>query len=95
MWGNMEDSSFWVKNGSFLRLKNINLSYSLPKSLLSKISISQAKLFVTANNPLLLIDHIKDFDPELGISTGVAVGNGNIVRYPPMKSISIGLNLSF
>jgi TonB-linked SusC/RagA family outer membrane protein len=92
MWSDMEASSFWVKNGSFLRLKNISLSYSLPKSLLSKISISQAKLFLTANNPLLLVDHVKDFDPELALYGG---GNGNIVHYPPMKSISIGLNLSF
>jgi TonB-linked SusC/RagA family outer membrane protein len=95
MWGDMPASSFWVKNGSFLRLKNINLSYSLPKSFLSKMNISQAKALLTATNPFLLVDHIKDFDPELGINSGVAVGNGNITRYPPMKSISLGLNFSF
>jgi TonB-linked SusC/RagA family outer membrane protein len=95
MWGDMDASSFWVKNGSFLRVKNINLSYSLPKSFLSKINVSQVKVLLTATNPFLLIDHIKDFDPELGINNGVEVGNGNITRYPPMKSISLGLNFSF
>jgi TonB-linked SusC/RagA family outer membrane protein len=96
MWGDMDASSFWVKNGSFLRLKNINLSYSLPKSFLSKIRISQAKVLLTATNLFLLEDHIKDFDPELGINSGVRVtGNGNITRYPPMKNVSLGLNFSF
>ncbi|MDR0699242.1 MAG: TonB-dependent receptor, partial [Tannerella sp.] len=94
MWNDMPASSFWVKNGSFLRLKNINLSYAFPKSLLSKINISQAKLFLTATNPFLLVDHIKDFDPELGINNGTG-DSRNITRYPPMKSVSLGLNFSF
>ncbi|MDR1103486.1 MAG: TonB-dependent receptor, partial [Tannerella sp.] len=96
MWGDMAASSFWVKDGSFLRLKNINLSYSLPKPFLSKVRISQAKVLLTATNLFLLIDHIKDFDPELGINSGIAAtGNGNITRYPPMKNVSLGLNFSF
>jgi TonB-linked SusC/RagA family outer membrane protein len=94
MWGDMAASSFWVKNGSFLRLKNVNLSYSLPKSLLSKLNISQAKLFLTTTNPFLLVDQIKDFDPELGVNNGTG-DNRNMTRYPPMKSVSLGLNLSF
>jgi TonB-linked SusC/RagA family outer membrane protein len=96
MWGDMPASSFWVKDGSFLRLKNINLSWSLPKSLLSKLNIAEAKALLTATNLFLLEDHIKDFDPELGIDSGISeTGNGNITRYPPMRSISLGLNFSF
>ena len=94
MWGDMPASSFWVKSGSFLRLKNISLSYALPKSMLSKIKIAQAKVLLTATNPFLLIDHIKDFDPELGINNGTG-DSRNMTRYPPMKSISLGLNFSF
>ena len=94
MWGDMPASSFWVKNGSFLRLRNINLSYALPKPMLSKIKIAQAKVLLTATNPFLLIDHIKDFDPELGINNGTG-DSRNMTRYPPMKSVSLGLNFSF
>jgi TonB-linked SusC/RagA family outer membrane protein len=98
MWGDMPASSFWVKNGSFLRLKNVNLSWSFPGSLLSKLRLAEARVLLTATNLFLIEDHIRDFDPELGIDNGIAdyqKGNGNITRYPPMRSFSLGLNFSF
>ncbi len=78
-------STFWVRDGSFMRLKNVNLSYALPKSVLNKIGVSQLKLFLTGNNLCLLQNKLKYYDPE----------NSSIRAYPLMKSYSFGVNLSF
>jgi TonB-linked SusC/RagA family outer membrane protein len=84
-----EASSFWLMNGAFLRLKNLTLSYSLPKSTLSKAGVSQLKVFFVGTNLFLLEDHIKYFDPEIGNTAE------NIRCFPIMKSYSLGVNLSF
>ncbi len=78
-------STFWVRDGSFMRLKNVNLSYALPKSVLNKIGVSQLKFFLTGNNLCLLQNKLKYYDPE----------NSSIRAYPLMKSYSFGVNLSF
>ena len=78
-------STFWMRNGSFLRLKNVNLSYSLPKSVLDKMKVSQLKFFLQGNNLCLLQDGVKYYDPE----------NSSIRAYPLMRSYSFGVNLSF
>jgi TonB-linked SusC/RagA family outer membrane protein len=82
-------STFWRRNGAYLRLKNVTLSYNLPKSLSENLKLGQCKIFVEGLNPLLLMDHIKYFDPELG-NTG-----NNMYLYPITKSYSVGINLSF
>ncbi|MDR1675753.1 MAG: TonB-dependent receptor [Tannerella sp.] len=83
------ESTFWLRDGSFLRLRNVMLSYTFPKRLLSSLKISQMKIFFIGNNLFLLEDHVKDFDPELGNV------NDNLRRYPIMKSASCGINFSF
>lgn len=80
-----EESTFWTRNGSFLRLKNINLSYALPKPVLDKLGVAQLKLFLTGNNLCLLQNKVKYYDPE----------SSSIFDYPMMKSYSFGVNLSF
>ncbi|MDR3268810.1 MAG: TonB-dependent receptor [Tannerella sp.] len=95
-WYIYPESSFWVYDGSFLRLKNVNLSYTLPKSMLAKAGIGQAKIFFNGTNLFLLEDHVKHFDPELGDTNTSPTPNAeNIRRYPPTKSYSLGINLSF
>jgi len=83
------ESTFWLRDGSYLRLKNVSLSYKLPKSLISYLKLQQAKVFFTGVNLLLLEDHVKDFDPEFGNEAD------NLRRYPIMKSYSFGVNFSF
>lgn len=78
-------STFWVRDGSFMRLKNINLSYALPKKILEKLGVSQLKLFLTGNNLCLLQNKVKYYDPE----------SSTIFDYPIMRSYSFGINLSF
>jgi TonB-linked SusC/RagA family outer membrane protein len=88
-WQVYPESSFWVYNGSFLRLKNLSFSYTLPKHILSNLGVGQAKIFFTGTNLLLLEDHVKYFDPELGDT------ENNVRRFPITKSYSLGINLSF
>ena len=78
-------STFWMRNGSFMRLKNVNLSYSLPKSVVTKLKISQMKFFLEGNNLCLLQDNVKYYDPE----------SSSIFDYPLMRSYTFGVNLSF
>lgn len=78
-------STFWKRDGSFVRLKNINLSYQLPSSFLSKLGIDYVQFFITGSNLCLLYDKVKYFDPE----------STSIVNYPLMKSFSVGVNVNF
>ena len=78
-----DESSFFLMNNSFLRLKNVNVSYSLSKRIISKIGLSNARVFFTGSNLIMLYSANKIYDPEMN----------NITSYPMMKSYSFGLNL--
>jgi hypothetical protein len=78
-----DESSFFLMNNSFLRLKNVNVSYALPKSVIDKIGLSNARVFFTGSNLLMLYSANKIYDPEMN----------NITSYPMMKGYSFGLNL--
>ncbi len=82
-------STFWRRDGSFVRLKNLSLGYNLPKHITSALRINDLRVFFTGSNLFLLYDKVKYFDPELGDR------DNNIVNYPLMKSYSFGVNLSF
>ncbi|MGV3703760.1 MAG: SusC/RagA family TonB-linked outer membrane protein [Arcticibacter sp.] len=85
---NFQTSSFWVRDASFLRLKNVQLSYSVPKKHISKAGLSQLKLFVNAQN-CLTFTNFKFSDPERNLT------RGDLVEYPNAKSITAGVNVSF
>ena len=75
-------------NNSFLRMKNITLSYNFPQPMIKKISLNSLQLFVQADN-LLTVSKNQGLDPEQDIS-GLTY-----YRYPAMRSISGGINVSF
>lgn len=81
-------SSWWLIDGSYLRLKNLQIGYSLPNSMLSNwnVGISRVNLYVAGTN-LLTFSHFKYVDPEMP-----SVNNG---YYPQQKTYSIGLNVTF
>ncbi len=81
-----QESTFWLKNARFVRLKTLELAYEVPKSILSKIRINSLRLYVNGNN-LFTIDQLKWFDPE-GISN---MGD----FHPQSKIYNIGFNLTF
>jgi hypothetical protein len=77
-------STFWLKNGSFLRLQYVNLSYAIPKSICRKITVSGISFFVSGTN-LLTFSKYDYHDP--------AVGSMN--AYPTMKTFTFGANVVF
>ncbi|MDD2438091.1 MAG: TonB-dependent receptor [Massilibacteroides sp.] len=80
-------SSFWAMNTNYLRIKNINFSYTLPKSVLNKLGISNAKVYYTGEN-LFTFDSLPfNADPE--------TESGNLNVYPISKSHSFGINVIF
>lgn len=83
---NAWQSSWWVVNGEYLRLKNINLSFSLSEKILSKTPFSNVNIYVAGTN-LLTFSHFEYVDPE-----SPSVSNG---YYPQQKTYSLGLNLTF
>lgn len=89
---NWVSSDLMVYDGSYARLKNIQLGYTIPKSLTSKLFISQFRLFVAAEN-LLTFTTYHGFDPEIasgGTSLGIDYG-----VYPQARTYSAGINISF
>ncbi|MGL5787710.1 MAG: SusC/RagA family TonB-linked outer membrane protein [Bacteroidales bacterium] len=83
---NNKNSTFWLFNGSYLRLKNIELGYTFPKSILSKLAIERLRLYIGGNN-LFVIDGVPGFDPERQ--------DGSTNYYPQQRVINIGVNLIF
>jgi hypothetical protein len=82
---NQRRNSFFLQNGAFLRLKNIELSYRLPANWSRKAGMSECRLYVNANN-LITWDHLNGLtDPE---------SNGSN-RYPIMKTVNFGVNVRF
>jgi len=88
-------SSVWIEDGSFLKLKNISIGYTLPASLLDRFSISKFRLYVSSQN-LFVITKYTGLDPEIGIRGGNATQNGvDDGTYPPSRYFTFGLNVTF
>jgi TonB-linked SusC/RagA family outer membrane protein len=83
---NSAPSDFWLRNASFLRLKSLELAYTLPADLVSKASMSNARIYLSGSN-LLLFDKVKDYDPEVVNELGIF--------YPATKVYNIGVQVTF
>ncbi|MGQ7869760.1 SusC/RagA family TonB-linked outer membrane protein [Sunxiuqinia sp. sy24] len=90
---NWRSSDLYVKNGSYARLKNIQLGYSLPTALLQKASISRLRVFVSAENLLTITDY-DGFDPEVASGGYTTIGIDRGI-YPQSRTINIGANITF
>lgn len=88
---NMQTSSFWVGNAAYLRLKSINISYSLPTNLLAKTGLNAARVYISGQNLVTWTDLI--YDPEIGTNT--SYDPNSPWTYPQQKVISLGVSLSF
>jgi len=82
---NYRESTFWLRDGSYLRLKTLELGYSIPQRISSKLNMNNVRFYLIGNN-LFLWDKLKIWDPELG--------SGNGMAYPPMKSVTLGLTFN-
>jgi len=100
---NNECNTTWLQDASYLRLKNIQLGYTLPKDLTAKAKIERARIFVNATNLLTFTDYI-GFDPEMGSRQKRGDGTSMYMDkvytyggcdYPQAKTFEIGINVNF
>lgn len=81
---NYATSDFWLFNGSYFRLKNVVLGYSLPEKLSKKISLRGARIYASAQDILSINKYPKGWDPELGNTS-----------YPITSSVNLGISVKF
>ncbi len=81
---NNQTSTWWMRNGSLLRLKSVEIGYNAPEKLTSKIRINGLRVYLSASN-LFVISKFKLWDPEMG---------GNGLGYPLQRVYNVGLNIS-
>ena len=85
-------SSRLIESGSYFRLKNLQLGYTLPQNLTRQVGVERARFYVAANN-LFTITNYTGFDPEVGNTYGMmGVDHGN---FPQSRTIMFGVNLNF
>ena len=75
-------SDFWLFDGSYFRLKNVTLGYTLPQKWTNKLHLNTARIYVSASDLFCISDFPKGWDPEMGVSS-----------YPITSTILVGLNL--
>ena len=85
--------SYFIEDGSFLRLQDITIGYSLPNKIISKLKMSRLRFYVSATN-LFLITGYSGYDPEVDIQTGLTCGM-DYNRYPRSRSFVFGANITF
>ncbi len=86
-------SDRFVEDGSYIRLKNLTLGYTLPKSVISKIGISNLRFYVSGQN-LFTITGYSGYDPEVSSRTGNYNLGFDGGSYPSVRSYTFGLNLT-
>ncbi len=94
---NTRVSDKYLQNAAYLRIKNVTLSYTLPKQLVSKVLMQDAKIYLSVEN-LATFSHLpKGYDPEgsAASSTANALSNGIAWAYPYYRTVSIGASLTF
>jgi TonB-linked SusC/RagA family outer membrane protein len=82
---NYRASTFWLRDGSYLRLKTLEMGYTLPKSLITKLYVSKVRLHVIAQN-VLTFSKFNLWDPEMGSSDGM--------KYPLGKTVTFGITVN-
>ena len=92
---NLRVSDRYVEDGSYLRIQNVTLGYSIPTDVISKYNLSKLRIYASGQNLFTITDYT-GYDPEVGafnqdvLLTGVDNG-----RYPTPRTITLGLNVEF
>ncbi len=90
--GNWLSSDLYVKDGDYMRVKNVTLGYTLPKNLVNKAFITNLRVYASAEN-LLTFTKYEGFDPEISAGgTSIGIDRG---IYPQARTFTLGVNLSF
>ncbi|MFH5833000.1 SusC/RagA family TonB-linked outer membrane protein [Halalkalibaculum sp. DA384] len=84
-------SSFWLEDASYFRVKNIEVGYSIPSDIMSRMNLKRARVYVSGENLFTFTDYL-GYDPEQPTGTGSRLLES---RYPLAKVFSFGINLNF
>ena len=84
---NIKTSTFWLQDASYLRLKNLQIGYTLPKKILNRISIDNLRVYLSANNLFTLDKMIDGYDPEQSPTNAQT-------SVPLLRTFSFGFNLN-
>ncbi len=91
---NFKTSDFFIEDGSYLRLRNVQLGYNLPKNMISKIKLTNCRLYVNAQN-LFTISSFEGWTPEFEAKNAMNQGIDDGGLYPMPTTITFGVNLKF
>ncbi len=84
---NQRFSTYWLENAAYLRVKNLQIGYSLPKTWISKLKMDKCRFYASGDNLLTLTDFYYAYDPESAIQSGG--------YYPQVKTFVFGVNVTF
>ena len=87
-------SSRIVEDGSYIRLKTVNLSYNFPKDVLDNLKLSSLELYLSGQN-LITWTNYSGYDPEVSVSNSLIMPGIDYSAYPKSRTFSFGLNVSF
>lgn len=82
---NQQTSTYWMRDGRYIRLKNLDIGYTLPKSIVNKLHFNNIRIYIAGSN-LITWSKFKTWDPETGNPRGEA--------YPLTKSVTMGLSVN-
>ncbi|WP_152286215.1 SusC/RagA family TonB-linked outer membrane protein [Flavicella marina] len=86
-------TDYWLEDGSYIRLRNVNLGYTVPRKITETINVTKLRLFVAAQNPLTFTKYT-GFDPEIG-GNNLATRGIDRGSYPITSQFRLGVQLDF
>jgi TonB-dependent starch-binding outer membrane protein SusC len=88
-------SDRWVEDGSYARIQNLTVGYNLPKNIIKKAFMTNARVYISCQN-LYTFTNYSGYDPEIGsFNRGIALMNVDNGHYPNPRSFTIGANIEF
>ncbi|WP_052143705.1 SusC/RagA family TonB-linked outer membrane protein [Wocania ichthyoenteri] len=87
-------SSRWIEDGSYVRLKDITLGYTLPDMVTEKLKMSSLRIYISGQNLWTKTDY-SGFDPEVGRGGAIEAIGVDFGSYPNTRNVTLGMNLSF
>ena len=84
---NEQNSSFWMRNAAYLRLQNLQIGYTFPKTILNSIKVQNLRVYLSGRNIFTIDNFYEGYDPEAPVSSGG--------WYPQMEVYTLGLNVNF
>ena len=88
-------SDRWIEDGSFIRIQNISLGYTLPRDLTQRVKVEKLRVYANAQN-LFVITNYSGFDPEIGaFNQDALLQNVDMGRYPSPRVFTFGVNVDF